>query len=306
MKMARRNKNGEALEGVVHLVALLPWWLGVALAVASYLWLHSVAVSPMPAATDPKQLNALIAGSVWRAVALIGQYLVPLLCLAGAGVSIFERRKASQLHSDAVNRDDGIAQMSWREFEVLVGEHFRQLGFSVTVTGGGGPDGGVDVLLRKGADRYLVQCKHWRARRVGVEAVRELYGVMAAQRMAGGFVVTSGDFTEEARAFASGREVQLINGLALQQAVRAQSAATSLLNPQATLGGRRALRESSTVAVAPVTRTQRPTNSAATLCPVCASSMVLRQARNGSNAGQNFWGCSQFGKTQCRGSRPVE
>jgi restriction system protein len=141
---------------------------------------------------------------------------------------------------------------------------------------------------------------------VGVEAVRELYGVMAAQRMAGGFVVTSGDFTEEARAFASGREVQLINGRALQQAVRAQSAATSPLNPQATLGGRQALRESPTVAVAPVTRTQRPLSSAATLCPVCASSMVLRQARNGSNAGQNFWGCSQFGKTQCRGSRPVE
>jgi restriction system protein len=194
----------------------------------------------MPAVTDPKQLNALIAGSVWRGFALIGQYLLPLLCLAGAGVSVFKRRQASQLHSDAVNRADGIAQMSWREFEVLVGEHFRQLGFSVTVTGGGGPDGGVDVLLRKGSDRYLVQCKHWRARRVGVEAVRELYGVMAAQRMAGGFVVTSGDFTEEARAFASGREVQLINGQALQQAVRAQSAATSPLNPQATLGGRRA------------------------------------------------------------------
>ena len=304
--MARRNKNGEALEGVVHLIARLPWWLCVALALASYLWLHSVAVSPIPAVTEPKQLNALVAGSVWRGFALIGQYLLPLLCLAGAGVSVFKRRQASQLHSDAANRADGIAQMSWREFEVLVGEYFRHLGFSVTVTGGGGPDGGVDVLLRKGSDRYLVQCKHWRARRMGVNAVRELYGVMAAQRMAGGFVVTTGDFADEARAFANGREVQLINGQALQQAVRAQSAAILPLSLQATLGGRRALRESPTVVVTPAIPTQRPRSSAATSCPVCASSMVLRQVRNGSNAGQNFWGCSQFGKTQCRGSRPIE
>jgi len=291
---------------MVYLVALMPWWLALAVAVASYLWLHSVVASPMPVVTDPNQMNAMIAGSVWRGFALIGQYLVPLLCLAGAGVSVFKRRQASQLHSDAANRADGIAQMSWREFEVLVGEHFRHLGFSVRVTGGGGPDGGVDVLLQKGADHYLVQCKHWRARRVGVEAVRELYGVMAAQRMAGGFVVTSGDFTEEARAFASGREVQLINGLALKQAVQAQSAAISPLNPQAALGGQQALRESPTVVVAPATPTQLPSSAAATLCPVCTSSMVLRQVRNGSNAGQNFWGCSQFGKTQCRGSRPVE
>jgi restriction system protein len=277
--MARRNKDGEALEGLVYLIARLPWWLGLAVAVASYLLLHSVAASPMPAVTDPKQLNTAVAGSVWRAVATVGQYLVPLLCLAGAGVSVFKRRQASQLHSDAANRADGIAQMSWREFEVLVGEYFRHLGFSVAVTGGGGPDGGVDLLLQKGSDRYLVQCKHWRARRVGVEAVRELYGVMAAQRKAGGFVVTSGDFTDEARAFASGREVQLINGRALQQAVQAQSAAIA---------------------------TKHLSSSAAFLCPVCYSSMVLRQARNGANAGQKFLGCSQFGKTQCRGSRPVE
>ncbi len=301
MKVARRNKNGGALKGVVRLIALMPWWLGLAVAVASYLWLHSVASSPMPVVTDPQQLNAVIVGSVWRGLALVGQYLVPLLCLTGAGVSMFKRRQASQLHSDAANRADGIAQMSWREFEVLVGEYFRRLGFSATVTGGGGPDGGVDVLLQKGSDRYLVQCKHWRARRVGVEAVRELYGVMAAQRMAGGFVVTSGDFTDEARAFASGREVELINGRALQRGIRAQSTATT--SPRRAQGGRRA---SASVVVASATPTQRSSNSTTFLCPVCDSSMVLRQARNGPNAGQNFWGCSQFGKTQCRGSRPVE
>ena len=57
-----------------------------------------------------------------------------------------------------------------------------------------------------------------------MEPLRELYGVMAAKRVAGGFLVTSGDFTDEARRFAAGREVQLINGQALQSAIRAQAA----------------------------------------------------------------------------------
>jgi len=44
----------------------------------------------------------------------------------------------------------------------------------------------------------LVQCKQWRALKVGVGEVRELCSVMAAQGAAGGVVMTSGRFTEEA------------------------------------------------------------------------------------------------------------
>ncbi len=42
------------------------------------------------------------------------------------------------------------------------------------------------------------------ALKVGVDVVRELYGVMAAKGATGGFVVTSGRFTEDAKAFAQG------------------------------------------------------------------------------------------------------
>lgn len=78
-------------------------------------------------------------------------------------------------------------------------------------TGGGGPDGGVDLTLTKGRS-VLVQCKQWKAFKVGVDVVRELYGVMAARGATGGFVVTSGRFTAEAKAFAEGRNVQLVDG----------------------------------------------------------------------------------------------
>lgn len=48
-----------------------------------------------------------------------------------------------------------------------------------------------------------------------------------------------------------------------------------------------------TTAPAPVT--QIP------LCPICGAVMVKRKASKGPNAGKEFWGCSNFSRTKCRG-----
>ena len=288
--MARRRKDG-LLDAVVNVTALLPWWAGVALALASYLWLHSVALKPTGTLTQSGQAGSFAISAMGQSLASIGQYVLPFLLLLGAGISAYKRHKAAQLHADAANRVDGMAQMTWREFEVLVGEYFRRQGFTVRDNGGGGPDGGVDVLLQKGSDKYLVQCKQWRALRVGVPPVRELYGVMAAQRVAGGFVVTSGEFTPEARRFAEGREIELINGKTLQLGIRAQASVSG--SPVSTSS--KADRPPSPAPVA----TEVPS------CPLCSAPMVLRQARHGTVPGKQFWGCSQFGQTKCRGTREL-
>lgn len=94
---------------------------------------------------------------------------------------------------------------------MLMGEAFRRRGFSVVETGVGA-DGGVDIVLDRAGERFFVQCQQWRALNVGVKAVRELYEVMAARDATGGFVVTSGKFTNEATAFATGRHIELIDG----------------------------------------------------------------------------------------------
>lgn len=40
--MARRKKTS-AFEDMIEVVAMLPWWAGVALALVFYVWLHHVA-----------------------------------------------------------------------------------------------------------------------------------------------------------------------------------------------------------------------------------------------------------------------
>lgn len=283
-----RRRSTSPLEGLLELVSLMPWWAGALLAIGAYLLLHHWAGQPVPAIAQPGQVGEVVTQTLWRTLASIGQYILPLICLAGAGVSAWRRNERRQLMAEVGrSRTAGVLDgMSWRQFEQLVGEGFRLQGYRVAETGGGGPDGGVDLVLTKGAEKFLVQCKQWRAFKVGVDVVRELYGVMAARGATGGFVVTSGRFTDDAAAFARGRNVHLIDGTELHALIRrVQSATLAPPSPAAPIAE-------------PLPGTQ-----GAPSCPVCSRSMVTRTAKRGAGAGSEFWGCSAY--PSCRGTRPL-
>lgn len=289
--MARRAKTSVA-EDLLDLVAMLPWWAGVALAGVSWLVLRSLAAAPVVAGGAGGPPDTLITSVFVKVMANVGQVIVPLLCLGGAGLSAFRRAQRRRLIETAAQSPgaSAIEGLSWQDFERLVGEAFRRQGYRVMETGGGGADGGVDLVLSRpaqnGSETTLVQCKQWRAFKVGVEVVRELYGVMAARGAAAGIVVTSGSYTEAAREFAQGRNVRLIDGAGLRGLIGEGCGA-------AQAGGAR-----------PATASAGAAGSAAgavPACPVCAKPMVLRTAQRGARAGSRFWGCS--GYPGCRGTR---
>ena len=204
------GKDDSTGTSIVELTALLPWWGGVMLAVASYGVLHLYVSRPLP----PTSLSdGYMTQAIGHAFATTGQYLLPFLFLLAAVMSAARRWKRRRLITGVAKSDapDALNGLSWREFEMLVGEAFRVQGYSVAETGRGA-DGGVDVVLRKDGEKYYVQCKHWRASQVGVPIVRELYGAMAAHGATGGFVVTSGQFTKPAIDFARGLNLTLIDG----------------------------------------------------------------------------------------------
>ena len=290
--MARRRRTS-AIEDLIDLASMLPWWIALALAVLSYVLLHPFAESPIPQATGPRDFAGPLTAQLIRTGAMIGQYLLPVVFVLGAGGSALKAYRNKKLLAEA-KMTPGSADLmdfSWKDFEHLVGEAFRERGFSVSETTPG-PDGGVDLELRKGGELHLVQCKRWRARKVGVEIVRELYGVMSARGAVGGYIVSSGTFSQEARNFAKGRNIELWGGTKLKAVIL-----------QAPMPPRSRL--PSTAKSVPKAPNLGPNDTVAELtsCPQCGANMVLRTAKRGANAGQKFWGCSTF--PRCRGTKPL-
>lgn len=277
--MARRKQS--TFEDLIEVAAMFPWWGGVALALVCYVGLHAVATMPNAMPTDAKAMGQFAGRQMWITFAAIFQWVLPAAFLIGAAISGFKRAKRNRLHDNVASAPARCAleSMNWSEFEILVGEMFHRKGFAVIERGGSGPDGGVDLELHAGADKYFVQCKQWKSQKVGVAIVRELYGVMAAEGAVGGFIVASGDFTDDARRFAEGRAIELIATKELLHLI-----GTTALRPDMAM-----------MPAAPATSATVPP------CPVCSAEMVSRVAKKGANVGQRFWGCSHY--PACRGTR---
>lgn len=207
-------------------------------------------------------------------------WVVAIACFAAAAASAWRqamRRKLLDSRSDL----DSLRAMSWRELESLMSEAYRRLGFQVEETGQTGPDGGVDLRLRRDGQLTLVQCKQWRTQRIGAPVVREQFGLLAHHHAAAAIIVTTGDFTSEARAFARGKPIELVTGselLALVHGIQRVAEPTPVSEQVVP----------SSVADAVVT------------CPKCASTMVRRTARQ---TGAVFLGCTRY--PACRGTRAL-
>lgn len=292
--MSRRRKSSP-IEDLIAVAATIPWWISIPMAVGSYLLLHPLATRFTFEAQAVSSENTAYA-AMFALLTTIGQYLIPAVFILGALTSVIQGVRDRKRLGLATGNDAAraVQEMDWREFESLVGQAFERQGYQVTRTGGDGPDGGVDLILTKGGETFLVQCKQWRAFRVGVPVVRELYGVMAAEGAAGGYVVTSGRFTEEAEAFAQGRNIRLINGPELQ------SLLGGLPPPQARSKSTAADAPARAVKASPVAETE---SSPPPICPRCSGPMVERTARRGEKAGETFWGCREY--PACRGTRPM-
>jgi restriction system protein len=269
-----RRRTG-LFEDAMEIAARLPWGVSVALAGAAYIVLHVLASSAPAHPANTSELGVFAGRQLLSTIARFLQYILPVALLVGAAVSYVRRRRSGILLADAAADPAGsIDALSWRDFERLVGASFEKDGFVVTHTGGGGADGGVDLVITKGRETTLVQCKQWRAQNVSVTTVRELYGVMAARGAAHGIVVSAGDFTSDAHEFVRGRNIDLLNGRALA----------------AILSSGNAAHDASASARAPV-------------CPKCGSRMLERVAGKGPNTGRRFWGCDTF--PRCRATLPM-
>ncbi len=181
--MARRRSS------IADDLVLLPWWVSVALAAAAYLILPGMLPKP------------IVQGGT------VG--IITMVLLALGAISALRSWKTANMLEQQTGLDS-IRELPWKHFEDLLGEAFRRQGYKVEETLGGGADGGVDLVLGRGGEVTLEQCKRWKGKPVPVQIVREMYGVLADRRVTAAKVVAATSFTSEAIAFAKGKPIELV------------------------------------------------------------------------------------------------
>lgn len=268
--MARRRD-----ESLLDILCELPWWISAGLSVSSFISLKYLL--PM------FEFNSPILKGLSRIWPLFAPHIA-IIFLFPIPFALFNSWRKKKLLETQKNLAT-LKSISWKQFEELVGEAYRRQGYKVSENIGDGPDGGIDLRLRKNGELILVQCKHWKAFKVDVKVVREMYGVMVSENATKAIVITSGTFTQPAKKFASDKPIKLIEGkqlLALIANVQKEPKSKSELNPVKNI---------------PEIKQNQ------ILCPKCGSKMVLRTAKKGPNSGKQFWGCTKFPK--CYGSKSI-
>ena len=85
------------------------------------------------------------------------------------------------------------------------------MGYSV-IRVGGTSDGGIDLKCSNFStnEKAIVQCKRYSGK-VGIGVIRDFYGTLIHSKVDKGFVVTTNDFTKEAKEWSKGKPIVLID-----------------------------------------------------------------------------------------------
>lgn len=82
-----RRRSSSARE-IIDIIATFPWWVGVALAIVVYVVVHWIAATPVASPRGGQGAGGVATSILIHALALVGQYALPLLFLAGAAISV--------------------------------------------------------------------------------------------------------------------------------------------------------------------------------------------------------------------------
>jgi ssDNA-binding Zn-finger/Zn-ribbon topoisomerase 1 len=169
-----------------------------------------------------------------------------------------------------------LRQIDWYQFEKLIEALYVEKGYHVERRGGAHPDGGVDLVLRpqRGGNTIIVQCKHWKARNVGVRVIRDLLGAQMVTKATRAILITLRGYHPAARLLATEQRVELMEEATLIDWIESHRQRPSWPRVEACL------------------------NSPEKRCPRCESPMVERTVRKGPRKGERIWGCLAF--PRCR------
>ncbi|MDD2659469.1 MAG: restriction endonuclease [Methylococcales bacterium] len=167
-----------------------------------------------------------------------------------------------------------LKELEWKLFEEICMEYLRLKNCDAKVTSIGA-DGGMDIKVSDKCGNVIAvaQCKAW-DKPIGVNLVRELYGVMAAERVKHGIFLTTSIFSDDAKAFAAGKALILIDGEEF----------VNIINGLEDEGKKK------------IDKLIYLDDHKIPTCVNCNIKLVKRTTKKGLNAGREFWGCINYPK----------
>lgn len=194
----------------------------------------------------------------------------------------------------SIHSFDYLKELDDKEFDKLISLIFKQRGYSVSEKHEKRVDA-VDVVLHMNNEATFIQYRHWREHHVDVAQIEELYTMLDTESARNGIVITSGIFTDDALDFAIGKKLLLINGVDLSQMVEALRTPNKNDNSCSDTKAEQSMDIQEEIKE----EIKQEMPELEPLCPICSQKMIKRTAKKGKNAGNTFWGCSQF--PNCRG-----
>lgn len=183
-------------------------------------------------------------------------------------------KKKKELIEQQTKQDEinSLRRLSWGDFELLIREYFRQQAFKLVKPKFTHQCGEVDLLFYKKNTHYIVQCRHWRSKTIGISTVRELYEVLLQMKKNKLIIISSGNYTHEAKAFASDKPIQLVSGdelLLIMQKINISEVVLDNVNKENI-----------------------------DYCPACGDLLIKQRIQNSRYLGQDFYICIRYPQCQ--------
>ena len=191
---------------IFDFLAQIPWWVSVTLSASFYLLLQYV----IPYFENQGALVNEVQVSLGPAFAPV----VALALLAPVTFSFLKSTRKKKLH-DLRKEIKLIQEIPWEQLNVHVAEVYGRAGYLIMENDPFTSDPSVDLVMRKSANLYLLQSRYWRNRKLGLREVKNLFSLMHEKQASGVFLLTTGIFNREARRFAVGRPINLVDGIQL-------------------------------------------------------------------------------------------
>ena len=138
--------------------------------------------------------------------------VVALALLAPVSFSLLNSgRRKKKLH-DLQREIQAVQTLSNKQFESLITDAYGRTGYLVLEHSAFQEDQGIDLVLRKSANLYLVSCRHWQSREIGLKVIKKMYSLMYDRQASGTIIITSGTFSRDALRFAADKPIELVDG----------------------------------------------------------------------------------------------